>query len=69
VEHLVIYLESFLEESKEDRKGHRSPKMIARDYLILKEFFTKMTSHVDVQMREYYINNKARELLAEVDNL
>jgi hypothetical protein len=43
--------------------------MIARDYQILKEFVTKTTSHVDVQMREYYINKKARELLAEVDNL
>ena len=69
MEHLVSYLESLLEESKEERKGHGSPKMIARDYQILKEFVTKMTSHVDVQMREYYINKKARELLAEVDNL
>ena len=69
MKHLVGYLESLLEETKEERKGHGGPKMIARDYQILNEFVTKMSSHFDVQMRDYYINKKARELLAEVDNL
>ena len=69
MERLVNYLESLLEESKEERKGHVGPPMITRDYQVLKEFVAKMTTHVDVQMREYYINKKARELLAEVDNL
>jgi uncharacterized membrane-anchored protein YhcB (DUF1043 family) len=31
-ENLVTYLESLLEESKEERKSHSDPKMISRDY-------------------------------------
>ena len=69
IQNLVTYLESLLEESKEERKGHGDPKMISRDFQNLKEFVTKMTSHIDVQMRENYIKKKAREILAEVDNL
>jgi len=32
IQNLVTYLESLLEESKEERKGHGDPKMISRDF-------------------------------------
>lgn len=44
-------------------------KLVARDYDRLKEFSAKVTRHVDVEVSEYFINKRARELIAELDLL
>jgi hypothetical protein len=54
------------EESKVQEMGG---KMVAKDYDRLKEFAAKVKRHVEVEVSEYFINKRARELIAEVNLL
>ena len=67
-EHLIRYLEQILTE-EESKMQESSGKMVARDYDRLKEFATKVKRHVEVEVSEYFINKRARQLIAEVNLL
>ena len=44
-------------------------KRVARDYDRLKGFAAKVKRHVEVEVSEYFINKRVRELIAEVNLL
>jgi hypothetical protein len=64
-EHLIRYLEKIVTE-EESKMQEMGGKMVARDYDRLKEFAAKVKRHVEVEVSEYFINKRARELIAEV---
>jgi hypothetical protein len=67
-EHLIRYLEKIA--TDEESKVQRSDtKLIARDYDRLKEFAEKVKRHLEVEVSEYFIHKRAKELKAEVNLL
>ena len=62
-EKLVRYLDKIAEEEKviDGREGQQA---IVRDYERLKALTTEIKGHTDTKLQEYFINKRARELLA-----
>jgi predicted nuclease with TOPRIM domain len=67
-EHLIRYLEKILTEEESKVQGSDT-KLIARDYDRLKEFAEKVKRHLEVEVSEYFIHKRAKELKAEVNLL
>ena len=61
-ERLIRYLEKILAEDSEERK-EQGGKMIVRDFERLKEFSARVKYLVEVEVSEYFINKKVRELI------